>query len=632
MRRRRILDPCLLTVAYLVACLGCSRPSTPSPARALSNELPDVLLLTLDTFRADRLGIMGHPRGLTPALDAVLRQSVLCSDAQTPVPLTAPAHATLFSGVDPQDHGVRENALFHLSPEVLTIPSALQKAGWKTSGFVSSLPLHRRFGFATGFDHFDDSLESRRAGDLSYPERSAQVVVDSVLAFAARSDEARHYYWAHFFDAHHPRTVLPSLKALPGADDYDREIRGLDVQIRRLVRDFTWQRGEPIIAVATDHGEGLGDHGEISHGVLLYPPTMHGLLGIRSVANRHSDELATPARLVNRVVPYRDFAPTLFEALAIAIPEEFSGESFWTSSSDSDGLAYGETYYCMFHYGWSPLLSLRSEKWTYIDAPEPELYDRRSDPGERHNVIDSHGEVAKEYARLLAPRKREPRPAENESVDAETEEDLASLGYVAGGSVPRVDRKKNPKVYVRVANLLFRGMTLQSEGKLPEALPVLQRAFREDPENYAIVFQLADCMRQLGDVATAMSYYQRAISLHPGAAEAYSHLALLTFDSGNRERAFQLLEEGRRVSPTNFSLLMTTGDLLLDVADPSKALSLYEKASEVEPDRPEPWIGLGEAHHALGNGKKSTEMMSRARKIDPTHPRLQEFDKSAATP
>ncbi len=606
-----------LSIAALVAALAlvsCARERTPTSPAPPSGP-PDVLLITLDTFRADRAGCMGNPAGITPTLDAALRRGILASNAFAPAPLTAISHASLLTGLEPPEHGVRENAIYRLPDSLKTIPGLLRKHGFKTSGFIAGLPLSKQFGFSNGFDHYDDTLQAKRSGSLHYAERPAEEVVDAVLASLDAPSDARRFVWAHFFDAHHPRRVLPALAKFPAPDDYEREIRGLDLQLDRLFRGIEERSGEPVVVISTDHGEGLGSHAETSHGVLLYEDTMHAIFGISAPAGTPEAERLGQGT-APEIVRFVDLLPTLFAILDLEAPESLPGRSL-LDPVPSDVGAYGETYYSMIHYGWSPLLSMRTSRWTYIEAPQPELYDRTLDPGETRNVLSENTDVAHELAARLRAMTREPSTSYAGASDDDTGDQLASLGYISGLSSRPPNRTKNPKEYIGVANALIKALSLQSEGRNQDALVWLQRAYRNDPENFSVLFTLADCLRQLGDSVTAMAYYRKAVEIEPGAGEAVGHLAVLTFQNGDVAGAFRLLDEGLQRNSRSFALWMTAGGLTLRAGKPAEAAERFRRASELEPSRAEPWVGLAEASQAMNQREDAQKFMEKARSLDP---------------
>jgi arylsulfatase A-like enzyme/Flp pilus assembly protein TadD len=573
-----------------------------------------VLFVTLDTFRADRAGCYGHPGGLTPALDRVFRRALQVESAYAPAPLTAPSHASLLTGLEPPRHGVRDNGAYSLGGDVPTLPSVLRAHGFRTGAFVAAFPLERRFGFANGFERFDDDLEPAASPTL-YARRPAAAVVDAALAWIGSLPPGdRWFAWTHFFDPHHPPHVPPPLRELPARDDYDRSLRGLDREVGRLLRAIEERGRVPIVAIASDHGEALGGHGESSHGLLLYEETTRALFAVAAPA--------TPPSLRTSVVRHADLAPTLLDVLGLDAPAEIDGRSLARAEAPDAG-AYGEAWSPAFKYGWSPLLAFRDDRWTYIEGPDPELYDRRADPAETRNVRDDHPEVVARLSREIARIAKEPDAPSEGLLDEEARSKLLALGYLGGGGAPTFRSGKDPKALVTSATWLFRGIHLVLSDRAPEeALPYLQRAYRADPENPMAVHYLAYCLQRLGDATSAMSYYRRAIELNPRGAEAWAHLAVLEFDRGRREEAFAILDEGFAVNPGSFPLLMTAGDLRLDAGDPEAADSLWRAAAEAEAKRPEPWVRRAGLAEHRGDASAARELWAAALERDPNHPMI----------
>jgi arylsulfatase A-like enzyme len=595
------------------AAIGCGgRGGVSSP-----DAPPDLLLVTLDTFRADRAGCYGHPGGLTPSIDRALRGALLARNAYAPAPLTAVSHATLLTSREPPRHGVRENGLFPLDPSVPTLSGHLARRGFRTAAFIAAFPLESRFGFASGFAEFDEDLGSKPAGDLWYAERPAGEVTDRILAWlAARDPGERVFVWAHFFDAHQPNRPTGTYRLLPDRLDYEREIREMDAQIGRLLRGVADAGRRPVLAIVSDHGEALGDHGEASHGFLLHEEALRGLLGIAVPPGSPAGELGG---LHEPIVRYADLAPTLLHALGVEPMPDVDGESILSATS-GDGV-YGESYYPMLHYRWSPLLSWRDERWAFVDGPSPELYDRLADPGELRNVAAERPEVVEGLRRRIAEMEEPPEDPGDARLDAETREKLLALGYVANRAASTHDPTKNPKDYLDAVNAALRGMALRSEGRPQEALPLLQRAYRAAPDIALHVFQLASCLREVGRGDAAMDYYRRATELDPRIPEAWAHWAVLRFERGNREGAFQLLDEGLRENPDSFALLMTAGDLAADVGRVDDARARYEIASRLPERRTEPWEALARLAERRGDGAEARRLRTRAEEVSREHAR-----------
>lgn len=608
-----------LAVLALLGLAACSRrdPAHLEPARPA-----DLLLVTLDTFRADRAGCLGDPSGLTPTLDRVLRRGSVARNAYAPAPLTAPSHATMLTGKEPPNHGVRENGLFRLDESHATLASHLAAQGFRTAAFIAAFPLESRFGFARGFEKYDETLGPSASSALYYAERPARAVVDSVEAFLpAIPATDRLFLWVHFFDAHHPYAPPRPFALLPGRTPYEREIRALDAQLGRLLRVVAATGRTPVLAILSDHGEGLGDHVELSHGILIHEESMRGLFGLAapggapvSAGGNDGAAVRPPAGLAAIHEPptsYADLAPTLLEMLDLPPMTDVDGVA-WMRAPASRGV-YGETYYPMLHYRWSPLLSWRDERWSYIHGPNPQLFDRIADPGETRNLVEAFPAIAAEREALLEEREVMPVP-ESEALDDEAREKLAALGYVA--STPgSFDRSKDPHRLIGSVNALFRGMTLVTEGSPQAALPYLQRAHREDPDNAAAVFHLANCLREIGDVRTAMTYYRKAIDLDRRVGEAWAHLALLRWERGERQVATELLKEGLAENPRSYSLLLASGELALEVGRYAAAESHFRSAAEAEPHRPEPLGYLAGLAERRGDREEARRLRAKAESL-----------------
>jgi arylsulfatase A-like enzyme len=557
-----------------------------------------VLLVTVDTFRADRAGCMGHPGGLTPELDRVARRGLLCREAFAPAPLTAVSHATILTGVDPPRHGVRQNTSYVVPDSLPSLAARLREEGFRTAAVIAALPLTAAFGFARGFEHFDDDLAGDSASPF-YAERPANVVVDHALAWVdglAAAD--RWFLWTHFFDPHYPYEAPRPLNRLPAGDPYDREIRTADLEIGRLFDGIVARRGAlPWIFVLSDHGEGLGGHGETSHGVLVYAETVHGFF---AVAGPGAPSERLRPGVLEGVVRYTDVFPTLLDVLKLEVPADAEGQSLLAAAAAGRG-AYGESYYSAITFRWSPVLSWRDDRWTYIESTVPELYDRWSDPGEERDVAAGNADVAARFAAALAAVTVDPGDPAAE-VDPEVVEQLLALGYVAGTRAFELDRTKNPRERIGAVNDLFRGIALMGLGRTGEALSAFQRAYRADPENSSVLFHLADCLHTLGDVPSAIEYYRRSVAADSRQGQAWAHLAVLQFDSGRRAEAMVALEEGLRINPTAFPLLMTAGDLHAELGEAEEAVGFYRLAAEKYPDREEPRAKLAGLAGRRGSG------------------------------
>jgi arylsulfatase A-like enzyme/Flp pilus assembly protein TadD len=583
----------------------------------------------VDTFRADRAGCMGHPGGLTPTIDRVARCGLLARHAYASAPVTAVAHASLLTGLRPPTHGVRNNGHFVLSESLPTLASLLHENGFRTGGFIAAVPLEGRFGFSRGFERYDDFLgaiskdAAREVVDPQMAQRPGGEVVDSTLAWVrGLPNEDRWFAWAHFFDPHQPRDVKSALRKLPAADDYDREIRGMDCEIDRLLKGLSGARQGrvPVVALCSDHGEALGERGEMTHGILLYEPTVRAFVALAAPPGT-AERKRLPTGVYEDLVAFCDLVPTLFDLLGLDLPADLEGRSLLREPGSAPGV-YGETYVPLLRYGWSPLVSWRDARWYFIESPDPELFEYDRDPGLTRNVRMEHPEIAAELSAKLRELRREPQSPDSEALPEETRRRLLALGYVSTPTAVPVNLEKNPRDLIEVSVAITSGAMLAAEGKASLALAQFQKAYRLDPDNVGAAFGIGNCMRQLGNRLAAMSYYRKAIEMSPHAGVAYAHLAVLEADAGRTERAWRLLAEGLAHNPDNYALLMTAGDMHTEDGDHDRAAEFYHRAAQQEPRSIDPWVRLAETAAARGLVKDSRAAWLRVYELDPQEPRI----------
>src|SRR5690242_20508588 len=375
-------------VAGLVSCHGSSRGRPPS-----------VLLITLDTTRADRLGCYGYADALTPHLDALATSGTRFDAAYTPSPMTLPAHATLLTGREPPEHGVRVNGRQRLPDGVATVAEALRGRGYRTGAFVAAYVLARRFGLDRGFETYDDDLSAARTQTVHEPlsvYRPGDVVAGAALAWleSVMRDPAPFFVWVHFYDPHYPHYANASLAGtrFAGVASYDAEVAFMDQQVGRVL-EFLERSGrarDTVVIAVGDHGEGLGEHGDQEHGYLLNEEVLHVPLVLRwpgeTRAGTSSDVVVTSA----------DVAPTILDAAGIAPPALLRGRSLRSVTKGEPVRpvsAYAETDLPLWTFGWSPLRSLTTERWKYVRTARPELYDRATDRRERHDLAAARPDV-----------------------------------------------------------------------------------------------------------------------------------------------------------------------------------------------------------------------------------------------
>jgi arylsulfatase A-like enzyme/Flp pilus assembly protein TadD len=504
----------------------------------------NVLLVTLDTTRADRMGFLGSQRGLTPALDAFARESIVFTNAFAQAPITTVSHATILTGTYPPSHRVTDFGA-PLASTVPYLPDVLRQAGYRTAAFVGSLVLDPRNGtapgFDRGFDRYDAGFRLRRPGEDRYRtvERRGDEVIARALAWIGDSAPGPWFAWVHLYDAHDPYEPPADLKSRFAAAPYDGEIAGVDRLVGRLLRGV-----EPsaIVAVAADHGEALGDHGEETHGVFLYDAVLHVPLVLRLPGARG-------ARVTSRV-RLADLAPTLLAAVGVPTPSSMQGESMLPlvqGRDVHDRPAYAETEYPRQAFGWSTLAAWRADRFLLIRAPRPELYDLVSDSGAARNLADARGRVVQGMSAELEEFTRKVSgtgaPVAKPAVDPDLARRLAALGYVSGsGGGALASGSVDPKDRIAVANTLHNAVVAVEDGAFQKAIPMLERVTVSEPNIPIAQLQLGVAYARERQYARAVPTLKKAVALQPENMFAHYELAVGLYETGDLGRAAQEFE------------------------------------------------------------------------------------------
>jgi arylsulfatase A-like enzyme len=513
-------------LALGAALLACA--PGPDPPR-------DLLLVSIDTLRADRLGSYGREDAGTPTLDGLAARGTRFLDAMAPTPVTLPSHATLFTGRSPLHHRVRHNGLFALPAAAVTLAERAGAAGFRTAGFVASIVLAERYGVAQGFEAYRSPGPGAGAELFHLGERPAPEVNRDALAWLDSIGESRFLLFVHYMEPHAPfRPPEPERSRFPG-DPYQAEVSAADRALGELLAGLA-ERGRlerTLIAVAGDHGEALGDHGELSHGLLLYQPTLRIPLIFAGPGVMAGRAVVAPVGLV-------DVMPTLLDAIRLE-PGSSDGRSLWpvlTGGLPPAGRSlYAESFVPRYDYGWSELRVLRRGSWKYVQAPRPELYDLREDPAEAHNLVAARPEEARAMARELAAsvaasdarggqaRRIEPDPEEREA--------LERLGYLSGAG-PRPGSgapAPDPKDRIELISALEWASRRIQERRPDEAEPVLRELVARNPAAVEIRLRLVTALELLGRRGEAEAEARQLIEVarelpHAERVAARAHVVL----------------------------------------------------------------------------------------------------------
>jgi choline-sulfatase len=553
--------------------------AAPRIAAADASRPWNLLLITLDTTRHDRLGCYGCELPLTPTLDSLAREGVLFERAISAVPVTLPSHTTIMTGLNPNEHGVRNNGTFVLEPARVTLAEVLSAHGYATGATVGAFPVAAQFGLSQGFDHYDDQFPTaNRVRAWQSPERRAEEVTDRTLAWIATQQSRRFFHWAHYFDPHSPYLPPEPFKGR-FSNPYDGEIAYMDAQIGRLVRgleeldllDTTW------ILLVGDHGEALGEHQEPTHSMLIYGATQHVPLIV--VPPRAWQGWAGKTRRGTRVagvVGLRDLAPTMLEALGVSTAElPASGASLMPAIAGrwrGPQVVYTETLVPALDYGWSELRGVRTERWSYIRGPEPELYDLAADPGETQNAILKQPEVTQRLAAWCDYLAGQGAGAYSTAqLDQQTIEQLRSLGYVAGAAPTEVTSGgKDPKACMPIYLKIDEARTAHAGQQNERARALLEEALAADPGNPAATRLLGNVLLYLGRWSESVAAIDELLARTPGDSEAHLNRVRALIAGGRLDEAEQALDALRQVMPADrdarelyFQVLAHNGKLAL---------------------------------------------------------------------
>lgn len=557
----------------------------------------NLLLITVDTLRADRLGCYGREEARTPAIDDLARTGALFAQAGSATPITLPSHATIMTGLDPPDHGVRHNGTFRLAEEHVTLAEVQRGVGYATAAFVGAFVLDARYGLAQGFEHYDDAVRPRDDTDSSmgrYNERPADEVTDAVLAWIDEwGDGPRRPFmiWAHYFDPHAPYTPPAPFSTWFPDDPYQGEVAFVDAEIGRLVGELERRgiREGTLIVLTSDHGEGLGEHDEPTHGDLVYESTLRVPL-IFSDPVLFPEPVAVNDRLAGLV----DLFPTTLELLGAPLfdGEALAGRRLFSSGPDPDRALYFETLAPLLDYGWAPLHGLRRLQDKFILAPAPEYYVTREDPGELRNLYGSAPAAASLEERLAAMLERWPPALEalrrEEPLDREERERLAALGYARPAERPREIGVKDPKTMMALWGRMHEAGELSLAGEHRRAAELIQAVLREDPGSAKAWYTAVRIFDRSGDPARAEACVRRALDLGPR-AEGWILLARYALNRGDRAEFERALAEAERLDPLDGGIPIGRGHALAMDGRYAEALREFERAVELDPVRSGPY-------------------------------------------
>lgn len=636
--------------------------------RALGDVKPselNVILITVDTLRADRLSCYGSTAVRTPHIDRLASEGVLFTNAASTIPLTLPAHVSILTGTYPPYHGVRENVGYLLDERTPTLASVLRAQGWATAGFVSAYVLDAQWGTGRGFDrYFDDfDLAQMKSADISSVRRTGDKTVAEAVRWLDQRPGGRPFFlWLHLYDPHDPYRPPEPYKTTFAGRPYDGTVAFTDALVGEF-RQALEQRGlldRSLLVFTADHGEGLGDHGEMFHGYFVYDTTIHVPLIVRTPTR------ALAGRMVTDAVSHVDLLPTILDAARLQAPATTHGTSLLPRMQGAaDGSrpgVYSESFYPLLHYGWAPLRVIRTEDYKLIDVPRAELYDVVHDRGEQHNLIDTKATIARrlqdsldrldgEITRSTANVDKRPE------VSPEALERLRSLGYVAGTPTADPNRARDrqradPKDKVDLHQRIVIARDLTGRGQVEAAEALLEKLLVEDSSLLEAHEMLGTIAGERGQFARAADYFRRALALDPerqtsllGLANAYHGLGrdddavagfrrVLDVSGGDSRASYAIVQillgrnqlaEAATVLEAAIGtkrppaiLLNALGEVRAQQGRKDEAVSLFQRAIGENDKLATAYFNLGVLHEERGDADRAIEFYRQAIERAPT--------------
>jgi arylsulfatase A-like enzyme/cytochrome c-type biogenesis protein CcmH/NrfG len=584
-------------VAALVALAACKSSETGRPAN--SDSVPplrpvNLVVVTIDTLRADRVRCYGNTGIETPALDALAQRGVLFENAVAQSPLTPPSHASIFTGTNPNVHRVRNTGGFALQATPVPLASILQTQGWDTAAFIGASVLKKASGFNRGFGVYDDQMPKAEKSleEIEYPERRASVVVDHAIGWLNAQSGKPYFVWLHLYDPHEPYEPPAPFREKYKHDLYDGEVAYADQEMGRFLDAVAKKSpaANTLIVVLSDHGESLGEHGEFNHGIFLYDATLRIPFVVAGAGIPAGVRVRQQARTI-------DVLPTVLELMGGKAPASVQGVSLapaFSGGSVSSTYSYEETLYPKMNMGWSELRGIRTVKWKYVRAPRPELYDLAQDPGEKVNVLDAHpGEFRELEAQLKALSMTGAGGVEKVSsspVDSRTMAQLKSLGYLSGMAPSEVElsgKGADPKDHTATLRA-FQTVLGPGARSIPSArrIEMLRQALANDPVNPSLHFYLAAEYEKAGRYGEAMGIYESAGKQGITNGRLLARMGDLSLRAGKREQAIAAYERAAQVNPTDTGSQVNLATAYLEagkVADAERCfrwvLTIEENAS-----------------------------------------------------
>jgi arylsulfatase A-like enzyme/Flp pilus assembly protein TadD len=626
----------------ILTALTALHAAAQTPAKPALN----VVLITIDTLRADHLGCYGYKQIKTPNIDGLAADGVRFESAFAVVPVTLPSHSSMLTGTYPMLSGMHDFSGNKLSPLQPTLASVLKQAGYQTGAVIGAAVLDSRFGLNQGFDFYYDHFDFSRLDEanLDEMERPGNVVADVALDWLAKNSQKKVFLWMHLYDPHFPYHPPEPYSREYAARPYDGEIAFADEQVGRLLR-FLKEKGiyqNTLIVLCGDHGESLGEHGEKTHGFFIYNATMHVPLIIRLPENRLPENAA--ARTVADPASLVDLMPTVLGAVGLKIPSQVQGRSLLAElrgdrndQLNRDRILYGETFMPRIHFNWSELRGSENTKYHFIDSPRPELYDLAKDPGEVHNLFTEKKAVAEEMRAKLVGMIRDysagKELAEKTGLDPTLMERLKALGYAgfSGGGDPasndRTISSRNlpdPKDRVVTYELISDAIADSQHGRYQESIEKLKSVVKTEPNSVPAHYLQGLDFYHLKMFTEAVEELQKTVQLSPDYALAFFNLGMAQAHAGQIDAAIATLQRTLQLDATNFEAAYNLGVAFIQKRQLDPAAAALRQSVTIYPEFARGHRALGETLLYLDKLDEAIVELRRAVELAPQEPIMHE--------
>jgi arylsulfatase A-like enzyme/Flp pilus assembly protein TadD len=577
-----------------------------------------VLLVTIDTLRADALGSYGKPDADTPTLDRLAAGGVRFERCHAQNVVTLPSHANILSGRYPFDHGVRDNAGFRFPAGTDTLAALLKARGFRTGAFVSAFPLDSRFGLDRGFEVYDDHFGDRGSHTaFRMEERPGGETVAAALRWLGAHGSAPTFCWVHVYEPHFPYTPPEPFASRHRQDPYQGEVATADSILKPLLEPIldAGPAGHTLVVMTGDHGEARGEHGEMTHGIFAYEGTLRVPLVLYQPSLFAPRTVASPVRHV-------DLLSTVLDALGLTPPPGLSGHSVLALAEGSQADAaesYFESLSPSINRGWAPLQGVVRNGYKFVDLPLPELYDLARDPKEETNLAASRSDLMQSMRQELSRFRAADRGLQRTEENAETLARLRSLGYLSGAAPTarkRYTADDDPKRLIFLDAQVQEVIGLYTRGDLPGALALCREVVQRRPDMPLSLVHLAFLERETGNLGEAVKAARQALALNPDDTDVVGLLAAYLNESGQPREALRLVEPYVRKKEPDLDVLVAQGVALTAIGRPQDAIATFERVRQIDPSSVMALVNIGTVHLMAGDLDRAQQAFEAALDLD----------------